>query len=156
MNFKKEAKTEEMFYPLVANTYLSDEIEKQTPIVNFEINNFEKEIEKIHQEYEKLYKEAKEAGKNTIDPKRILLNPKTFNLKSDVLFSKIKSSKSKEVVEFKIESERSFFSNIMLTKEEFKNWLKNGFKIIIAAESESQKKNLNIFSKNYQKYQLRF
>ncbi len=98
-----------MFYPLVANTYLSDEIEKHTPIVSFEINNFEKEIEKIHQEYENLYKEAKEAGKNTIDPKRILLNSKDFNLKSDVLFSKIESSKSKEVIEFKIESKRSFF-----------------------------------------------
>ncbi len=109
MDFKKETKTEEMFYPLVANTYLGDEIEKHTPIVNFEINNFEKEIEKIHQEYEKLYKEAEEAGKNIINPKRILLNYKTFNLKSDVLFSKIKSLKSKETIEFKIESERNFF-----------------------------------------------
>lgn len=98
-----------MFYPLVANTYLGDEIEKHTPIVNFEINNFEKEIEKIHQEYEKLYKEAEEAGKNIIDPKRILLNYKTFNLKAMFYFQKIKSLKSKETIEFKIESERNFF-----------------------------------------------
>ncbi len=154
LNLKKETKTEEMFYPLVANTYLSDEIEKHTPIVSFEINNFEKEIEKIHQEYENLYKEAKEAGKNTIDPKRILLNSKDFNLKSDVLFSKIESSKSKEVIEFKIESKRSFFSNIMLTKEEFKNWLKNGFKIIIAAESESQKEKLKYIFKELPKVSI--
>ncbi|WNY69736.1 transcription-repair coupling factor [Borreliella andersonii] len=155
LNFKKETKTEEMFYPLVANTYLSDEIEKHTPIVNFEINNFEKEIEKIHQEYEKLYKEAKEAGKNIINPKRILLNSKNFNLKSNVLFSKIKNLESKEIIEFKIESERNFFSNITLIKEEFENWLKNGFKIIVAAESESQKEKLKYIFKELPKVSIK-
>ncbi len=52
-----------MFYPLVANTYLGDEIEKHTPIVNFEINNFEKEIEKYTKNMKSFTKKQKKPVK---------------------------------------------------------------------------------------------
>ncbi|AHH10805.1 Transcription-repair coupling factor [Borrelia coriaceae ATCC 43381] len=61
---------------------------------------------------------------------------------------------TEKVVEFKIESERNFFSNITLAKEEIQNWLNNGFKVIIAAESNSQKEKLKYIFKDLTKIKI--
>ncbi|WP_445436081.1 transcription-repair coupling factor [Candidatus Borreliella tachyglossi] len=148
---KHDSRAEEIFYPLIGDTYLSQEINTDTPIINFEILNFKEEIKKVHKEYETLYSQAIESGKRTIAPKEIFINPKDFKLKNNILFSKPESIQTEELIEFKIESKRSFLSNIALAKEELTNWLNNGFRVIIAAESESQKEKLKYIFKDLPK-----
>ncbi|BCR19563.1 Transcription-repair-coupling factor [Borrelia miyamotoi] len=149
---KYNAKAEEMFYPLVGDTYLSQEINEDTPTINFEISNLEEEIKKIHKEYEKLYNQVIESKEKTISPKEIFINLKDLKLKTNIFFVKSPANTTtEELIEFKIESKCKFFSNIKLIKEEIKNWLNNGFKVIIAAESNSQKEKLKYVFKDLPK-----
>ncbi|BCR22034.1 transcription-repair coupling factor [Borrelia sp. HM] len=149
---KYHARAEEIFYSLIGDTYLSQEINEDTPIINFEMPNLEKEIQKIHKEYENLYSQAIESEKKTILPKQIFINSKDLKLKTNIFFVQASSNiPTKEILEFEIESESKFFSNITLAKEKIKNWLNNGFKVIIAAESNSQKEKLKYIFKDLPK-----
>ncbi|AYE36477.1 transcription-repair coupling factor [Borrelia turcica IST7] len=151
---KHNAKTEEIFYSLIGDTYLSQEIKKDTPIINFELSNFQEEIKKIHKEHEKLYSQAIEAGRKTIAPKEIFINPKDLKLETNIFFSSPENVQTEEFIEFQIESERCFFSNIILAKNEINNWLKDGFRVIIAAESRSQKEKLKYLFKDLPKIKI--
>ncbi|UER67777.1 transcription-repair coupling factor [Borrelia sp. BU AG58] len=142
------AKAEELFYSLTGDTYLGQEINQDIPIINFEISNLQEEIKKIHKEHEKLYSQAIETGRKTITPKEIFTNSKDLKLETNVFFSKPKHIQTEEVIEFQIESKSSFFSNIILAKKEMTNWLREGFSVIIASESSSQKEKLKYLFKD--------
>ncbi|AHH08594.1 transcription-repair coupling factor [Borrelia anserina] len=145
---KYNVRAEEMFYPLIGNTYLSQEINADIITINFEIPNLQAEIKNIYKEYEKLYNQAIETGEKTIAPKKIFTNLNNLRLKTHILFAKTPApTKTEEIIEFKIESECKCFSNIALAKEKIQNWLNNGFKVIIAAESNSQKEKLKYIFK---------
>ncbi|WP_330730101.1 transcription-repair coupling factor [Borrelia turicatae] len=152
---KYNARAEEIFYPLIGDTYLSQEINEDIPIINLEIPNLQEEIKKIYKEYEKLYSQAIESGKKTIAPKEIFINLSDLKLKTNIFIVQTPANiKTKELIEFNIESERKFFSNITLAKEEIQNWLNNGFKVIIAAESNSQKEKLKYIFKDLTKIKI--
>ncbi|AAX17125.1 transcription-repair coupling factor [Borrelia hermsii] len=152
---KYHARAEEIFYPLIGDTYLSQEINEDTLTINFEIPNLQEEIKKIYKEYEKLYSQAIESGEKTIAPKEIFINLNDLKLKTNIFFVKTPANtQTEELVEFEIESGRRFFSNIALAKEEIQNWLNNGFKVIIAAESSSQKEKLKYIFKDLPKIKI--
>ncbi|AHH14121.1 transcription-repair coupling factor [Borrelia hermsii] len=152
---KYHARAEEIFYPLIGNTYLSQEINEDTLTINFKIPNLQEEIKKIYKEYEKLYSQAIESGEKTIAPKEIFINLNDLKLKTNIFFVKTPANtQTEELVEFEIESGRRFFSNIALAKEEIQNWLNNGFKVIIAAESSSQKEKLKYIFKDLPKIKI--
>ncbi|ACH94852.1 transcription-repair coupling factor [Borrelia recurrentis] len=144
---KYNARTEEVFYPLLGETLLSQEINENTITINFEIPNLKEEIKQIYKEYDRLYTQAIESDLKIVSPKEIFINPNDLKLKTNIYFIKTPINQqtekpTKEIIEFKIESERRFFSNIILAKQEIQNWIDNGFQVIITAESNSQKEKL--------------
>ena len=149
---KYYARSEEIFYPLIGDTYLSQEINEDISIINFEMPNLEEEIKKIHKEYENLYSQTIELEEKIILPKQIFINSKDLKLKTNIFFVQSSANiPTKELIKFEIENESKFFSNITLAKEKIKNWLNNGFKVIIASESNSQKEKLKYIFKDLPK-----
>ncbi|WP_024653421.1 transcription-repair coupling factor [Borrelia persica] len=152
---KYNARIEEAFYPLIGKTLLSQEINENTLIINFEIPDLREEIKQIYKEYDKLYSQAIESDIKIIAPKEIFINANDLKLKTNIYFTKTNTnSQTKEFVEFQIESEHRFSSNIVLAKQEIQNWLNNGFQVIIAAESNSQKEKLKYIFKDIPKIKI--
>ena len=154
IKIRRSAKVEELFYSLIGDTHLSREINKDTPIINFELSNFQEEIKKIYKEHEKLHRQAIETGSQIIAPKEIFINSKDLKLETNIFFSKPEDIQTEEFIEFQIETNISFFSNITLAKNEMTDWIKDGFRVIIAAESSSQREKLKYLFKDLPKIKI--
>jgi transcription-repair coupling factor (superfamily II helicase) len=145
---RKSCAGEEMFYPLAfaAATGLASMADylEDMPVFFFDRERLENAQEAIEREYENLYRQAcrEEDGREVPSPRRILLKFKDLaaRVPRSVSFLAIKGGGDEGAVHIEIpcEPSRSFFGNIIYLKEEFAALLKEGWKILVAAESDIQ------------------
>ncbi|MDR1024184.1 MAG: hypothetical protein LBL56_00535, partial [Treponema sp.] len=137
---------EEMFYPLAfaegaagLPDYLGD-----MPVFFFDRERLENAQEAINREYENLFRQSRR-GRTDLEypaPARLLYNFRDLvsRLPRRVSFMSIKGGgeEGARTIEIPCGPSRSFFGNIIYLKEEFTALLKEGWHILVAAESEIQ------------------
>ncbi|MDR1444424.1 MAG: transcription-repair coupling factor [Treponema sp.] len=137
---------EEMFYPLAfaegaacLPDYLGD-----MPVFFFDRERLENAQEVINREYENLFRQSRrdKAGLEYPVPARLLYNFKDLvsRLPRRISFMSIKGGGEEGACTVNVSCgpSRSFFGNIMYLKEEFTALLKEGWHILVAAESDIQ------------------
>jgi transcription-repair coupling factor (superfamily II helicase) len=137
---------EEMFYPLAFRDgpasladYLAD-----MPVFFFDRERLENAQDALEREYENLFRVSRRE-KNGFEypaPSRLLLNFRELvsRLPRRVSFMSLKGEgeEGARVFEVPCGPSRSFFGNIVYLKEEFTALIKEGWRILVAAESEIQ------------------
>ncbi|GHV83090.1 transcription-repair-coupling factor [Spirochaetia bacterium] len=145
---------EELFFPLAfkKSASLLDYFNGGT-VVFIERERIENAQSVLEKEYQNLFNSALQE-KDVPSPDRILLNFKTLagTIKNTISFLSIKNEKANFV--FKCEPARSFAGNINYMKEEFSSLLQNGWRIIIAAESDIQKERISGILKDLPEVQV--
>ncbi|MDR0731102.1 MAG: transcription-repair coupling factor [Treponema sp.] len=135
---------EELFYPLAfpeGPAGMADYL-PEAPVFFFDRERLENAQELLEREYESLFRASRRYGAAFPAPSRLLVNFKAHvsRLPRRVSFMSLKGGgeEGARVLEIPCGPSRSFFGNIIYLKEEFTALLKDGWQILVAAESEIQ------------------
>jgi transcription-repair coupling factor (superfamily II helicase) len=141
---------EEMFYPLAFREGPADMADylSRAPVFFLDRERLENAQELLEREYENLFRASRhgQAGSAYPAPSRLLGNFMNLvsRLPRRVSFMSLKGGgeEGARALEIPCGPSRSFFGNIIYLKEEFTALLKDGWQILVAAESEIQAERL--------------
>lgn len=134
---------EELFYSLAFHNQstILDYLPDSATVFFIDKERLENAQESLEREYDGLYRKARRE-RPVPAPNRLLLNFKTLAQRAGrrVSFQTIKGSGESDATRLRLvcDPPRSFFGNINYLKEEFANLIKDGWHIVVSAESESQ------------------
>jgi transcription-repair coupling factor (superfamily II helicase) len=140
---RKAFSGEELFYSLAfeRQATLLEYLPKTATVVFVDKERLENAQESLEREYEGLYRKARRE-RPVPAPNRILLHFTSLAQASPrrISFQTIKGSGESGATRLILSCDppRSFFGNITYLKEEFANLIKDGWQIVVSAESESQ------------------
>ncbi|MCA1949111.1 MAG: transcription-repair coupling factor [Treponema sp.] len=140
---RKTFSGEELFFSLAFEkpATLLDYLSQSATVVFVDKERLENAQESLEREYEGLYRKARRE-RPVPAPHRILLNFKEQSARTErrLSFQTIKGAGESGAYKLSISCDppRSFFGNITYLKEEFANLIKQGWQLVVSAESESQ------------------
>jgi transcription-repair coupling factor (superfamily II helicase) len=134
---------EELYFPLAfeKSANILDYLDNETSVFFLDRERLENAMDVLEREYESLYKKARRE-KEVPAPERLLLPFKetASKIKRRISFMSIKGGgeSGAEKIQISCDPPRSFFGNINYLREEIANLIKQGWKFLVAAETEAQ------------------
>jgi transcription-repair coupling factor (superfamily II helicase) len=141
---KRSCAGEELFYSLAFREGQASLVDylSEAQVFLFDRERLENAQELLEREYESLFRISRRDGAGYPAPSRLLFNFKDLvsRLPRRVSFMSLKGSgeEGARVLEIPCGPSRSFFGNIVYLKEEFTTLIKEGWQILVAAESDIQ------------------
>ncbi len=143
LEHRKTFSGEELFFSLAFEkpATLLDYLSQSATVVFVDKERLENAQESLEREYEGLYRKARRE-RPVPAPRRILLRFREQSARAErrLSFQTIKGAGEEGASQLSISCDppRSFFGNIAYLKEEFANLIKQGWQLVVSAESESQ------------------
>jgi len=151
---KRQIPGEELLFPLAFPQAASvlDYVGKEAILIYLDRERLENAEETLFKEYEGLYRRTRREREVPL-PSRLLLSFKQLasRVERRISFRTIKGrgEEGAHRIQILCDPPRSFFGNIQYLKEELQNLLKQGWQIVVLAESEVQASRIEELLKEY-------